>query len=76
MFRMTPAMFTSGSKEANPLTMAAALRVRDLASTTSTTGSPSSFARYAVDPLSPSPVKPSYSPRTPSMTHMSASLEA
>ena len=76
LFSITPAMFTSGSKVLKPLTMAAALRVSERASTITMTGSPSSLARYAVEPTSSSPLRPSYSPRTPSMTQMSASLEA
>lgn len=76
LFRITPAILTSGSKDRKPLTMAAALRVRDRASTTSITGSPRSLAMCAVEPRSPSPEKPSYRPRTPSTTHKSASLDA
>ena len=59
LLRITPAILTSGSKSLNPRMMAAALLVSDPASTTRTTGNPSSFARYAVDPTSPSPVNPS-----------------
>ena len=52
-------MFTSGSNDLKPFTMAAALRVRERASTMTMTGNPSSFARYAVDPTSSSPLRPS-----------------
>ena len=76
MLRITPAILTSGSNDLNPFTTAAALRVSERASTTRITGNPSSLAVYAVDPRSPSPENPSYSPRTPATTHRSASLEA
>ena len=45
LFRTTPAILTSGSKDLNPLISAAALRVRDLASTIRITGNPRSFDR-------------------------------
>ncbi len=56
----------------NPLTIAAALRVMLRAFTTSTTGRSSSFAIAAVLPRSERASAPSNSPRTPSMTAISA----
>lgn len=44
LLRITPAILTPGSNERKPLTIAAALLVRERASTTSMTGSPRSFA--------------------------------
>ena len=59
LFRMTPAMRTSGSKALKPLTIAAALLVSERASTMRITGKPRSLARYAVEPMSSSPLRPS-----------------
>ena len=60
--RMTPARFSVGSNALKPRAMAPTLREALEASTTSTTGRPSSLASWAVLPASSSPVAPSYSP--------------
>ncbi len=66
-------MRTSGSSILNPRTTAAALFARLRALTTRMTGAPSILAISAVLPVSPVAVSPSYRPRTPSTTAMSAS---
>lgn len=66
MLRITPPIRTSGSQVTNPCTSAATDRDCAEASTTSTTGAPSTFATCAVDASSPSPAAPSNSPITPS----------
>jgi len=70
-FKITAARRTAGSNDANPDTRAATDRPCAEASTTSTTGAPSSPATCAVDPSAVAP-RPSNSPMTPSMTAMSA----
>ena len=75
--RMTPAMCTAGSCEANPLTTAAADCACRAISSTSTTGSAKCAARSAVAPRRPGvPLAPSNRPITPSMMKISESSAA
>ena len=76
LLRITPAIFTSGSNILNPRTYAAALLAKLLALITKMTGALRNFAISAVLPSSPTEVKPSYSPLTPSIMLMSESFEA
>jgi hypothetical protein len=70
--KITPPSQTRGSKVANPCSTAPADALIPAASTTSTTGAPSSRATCAVDAKSPRLDAPSNSPITPSTTAMPA----